>query len=120
TACLIMDPYGKILGMIGGNTKEENRGFNRATQALRQPGSTIKPISPYLQAFDMDLINWSTTYYDKPVKKIMEKGELREWPKNYNLRYDSGPMTVQYALMVSKNTVPAQIIDIIGTQGAYD
>lgn len=122
TACVIMDPFGKILGMMGGNEKDRDRAFNRATQALRQPGSTIKPISAYLQAFDMDLINWSSIYYDKPVKNIKDDitGEDRPWPKNYNLVYDDGPMTVQYALMVSKNTVPAQIIDTIGPQVAYD
>ena len=56
TAAIVIAPDGSVKGMIGGNEKTSNRLFNRATQSHRHPGSTMKPISAYLNAFERDLI----------------------------------------------------------------
>lgn len=118
TAFIIIAPDGSVKGMIGGNKKTVNRGFNRATMAVRHPGSTIKPISAYLNAFEQDLITWSTTFEDSPIT-IVEDGQTREWPMNYTNTYTRAPMTVQYALQQSVNTIPAKLVNIMTPQVCY-
>ena len=119
TAAIVIAPDGSVKGMIGGNEKTSNRLFNRATQSQRHPGSTMKPISAYLNAFERDLITWSTTFVDEPLT-LTENGETFEWPVNYTNNYTHEPMTVQYAVQQSINTVPAQIVNILTTQVCYD
>ena len=82
TAAIVIAPDGSVKGMIGGNEKTSNRLFNRATQSQRHPGSAMKPISAYLNAFERDLITWSTTFVDEPLT-LTENGETFEWPVNY-------------------------------------
>ena len=119
TAAIVIAPDGSVKGMIGGNEKTSNRLFNRATQAQRHPGSAMKPISAYLNAFERDLITWSTTFVDEPLT-LTENGETFEWPVNYTNSYTHEPMTVQYAVQQSLNTVPAQIVNILTPQVCYD
>ena len=119
TAAIVIAPNGSVKGMIGGNEKTSNRLFNRATQSQRHPGSTMKPISAYLNAFERDLITWSTTFVDEPLT-LTENGETFEWPVNYTNSYTHEPMTVQYAVQQSINTVPAQIVNILTPQVCYD
>ena len=119
TAAIVIAPDGSVKGMIGGNEKTSNRLFNRATQSQRHPGSTMKPISAYLNAFERDLITWSTTFVDEPLT-LTENGETFEWPVNYTNSYTHEPMTVQYAVQQSLNTVPAQIVNILTPQVCYD
>lgn len=119
TAAIVIAPNGSVKGMIGGNEKTSNRLFNRATQSQRHPGSTMKPISAYLNAFERDLITWSTTFVDEPLT-LTENGETFEWPVNYTNNYTHEPMTVQYAVQQSINTVPAQIVNILTPQVCYD
>ena len=119
TAAVVIAPDGSVKGMIGGNEKTSNRLFNRATQSQRHPGSTMKPISAYLNAFERDLITWSTTFVDEPLT-LTENGETFEWPVNYTNSYTHEPMTVQYAVQQSTNTVPAQIVNILTPQVCYD
>ena len=49
-----------------------------------------------------------------------ENGETFEWPQNYSETYTHAPMTVQYAIQQSINTVPAQIVNILTPQVCYD
>ena len=119
TAAIVIAPDGSVKGMIGGNEKTSNRLFNRATQSQRHPGSTMKPISAYLNAIERDLVTWSTTFIDEPLT-LTENGETFEWPQNYSETYTHAPMTVQYAIQQSINTVPAQIVNILTPQVCYD
>lgn len=119
TAAIVIAPDGSVKGMIGGNEKTSNRLFNRAAQSQRHPGSAMKPISAYLNAFERDLITWSTTFVDEPLT-LTENGETFEWPVNYTNSYTHEPMTVQYAVQQSTNTVPAQIVNILTPQVCYD
>ena len=50
TAAITIAPTGQILGIIGGNEKTTARGWTNATMTVRHPGSSIKPISAYVQA----------------------------------------------------------------------
>ena len=51
---------------------------------------------------------------------MTENGETFEWPVNYTNNYTHEPMTVQYAVQQSINTVPAQIVNILTPQVCYD
>ncbi len=110
----VMDYNGHVKGLVGGiGQKEGNRGFNRATDAKRQPGSTMKPISAYAPAIEQDLIHYSSIVND--VKTYYGK-----WtPVNWYLSY-WGNITVQYALERSVNTIPVYLVNKMTPQVSYD
>ena len=103
----IMDYAGRVVAIVGGaGEKTSNRQLNRATSSWRQPGSTIKPISTYAPAIDLDLINYSSKVLDYA---IWVNGEL--WPHNVDKSLGSNSkVTVQYAIQKSLNTVPTRLI----------
>ena len=116
SAMTIMDYSGRVLGIIGGTgPKTENRGLNRATSA-RQPGSAIKPITVYAPAINEKKITYSTKVQNYGFKY---NGKL--WPHNYG--GDPGSpgsyITVQRAVAVSYNTVPAQLVRQLGINTSY-
>ena len=104
---LVMDPYnGNILAMVGGtNYKKSN--FNRATQAFRQPGSSIKPFI-YASALENKLYLPNTLILDSSV--LLEQGpNLPIWvPKNYSDK-SHGEMTFRRALENSNNLITLKI-----------
>ncbi len=111
----IMDPYtGEIKGLVGGvGKKSGNLVLNRATQTLRQPGSTIKPIGVYAPAFEKGIINPADIYQDKAIS-------YGEWtPRNYDHKYN-GNVSVRTALRRSLNTIPVQILNEMGADYSYD
>lgn len=109
SAMVIQDLHGNIKGLVGGvGKKEGNRIFNRATQATRSPGSTIKPLSIYGPAFEQDIIHWSYIMDDNPVINLTNADAKPNWPNNYNFQYQ-GPMTIIDAIRVSKNTIPVRL-----------
>lgn len=114
----IMDYNGRVVAIVGqAGEKEGNRVLNRAADSPRPPGSTIKPLSSYAPAIELDEITWSTYVRDSAITL---KGD--KWPKNYSGDYGSGSnTTVQIALAKSLNTVPARIcVNMLGTETAYD
>ena len=117
TAAITIAPTGQVLGIIGGNEKTTARGWNNATMSVRHPGSAIKPISAYLQAFESDLVTWSSLWDDNPMPDYFGPGE--PGPKNYTGVY-LGPITIQYALQQSINTVPVKLIQTIGPERSYN
>lgn len=117
TAAITIAPNGQVLGIIGGNEKTTARGWNNATMSVRHPGSSIKPISAYLQAFESDLVTWSSLWDDHPIPDYF--GKDQPGPKNYTNNY-LGAMTIQYALQQSVNTIPVKLIQIIGPERSYN
>lgn len=121
-AMAIMNYQGRVLGIVGGTGKKKGAlEFNRAVQAKRSPGSTIKPISVYAPALEKSLTDdkcdfyWSKMIPDKPLKKINGKW----WPKNESNSYSYGNITLQYGLAKSRNTTSAQTLDGIGVDYSY-
>lgn len=115
SSMVIMDPYtGEVKGISGGvGTKKGDFVLNRATMSPRQPGSSIKPISVYAPAMEEGLITPMTVYEDKAVT-------YGNWsPVNYYSGF-RGPMTVQYAVQISANTVPVQILEKLGVDKSYN
>ncbi len=116
-AFTIMDYKGRVLGLSGGigekTTNLGHSGFNRATDAIRQPGSTMKPISAYAPAIEDGMINYSSIVNDVATR-------YNGWtPKNWYNSY-RGAVTTQYALEISINTIPVYLVDKLGTQTCYD
>ncbi|MEM8839721.1 MAG: penicillin-binding transpeptidase domain-containing protein, partial [Pseudomonadota bacterium] len=99
-ATVIMTPEGFVRAMVGGRDYGESQ-FNRATDALRSPGSTFKGFV-YATAMESGFTPRSVVR-DAPVY-------IGNWsPKNYSLSY-SGPVTLTQALVRSINTVPVRLM----------
>ncbi len=114
----ILDYEGNIKGLVGGiGEKTSNRGLNRATMSVRQPGSTIKPLAAYAPAIEHDLITYSSIMEDKAT--VYYEGKEYEWtPTNWYDGY-KGNMLMEYALRRSVNTIPVQLIDLLTPQRAF-
>ncbi|MEK4041562.1 transglycosylase domain-containing protein [Paenibacillus sp. FSL L8-0493] len=97
---LIDNKTGAILGMIEGRDFNIEQ-MNYATQMIRQPGSTMKPISAYLPALDAGLIQPAGIVDDAPII-LKDGGKGFHIPKNANNRYQ-GLVTARYALNKSLN-----------------
>lgn len=110
----IMDYKGNVLGLVGGiGNKTSNRGLNRATNAIRQPGSTIKPLSAYAPAIEQNIITYSTKLNDTATN-------YNGWkPVNWYGSY-WGNVTVEYALERSINTIPVYLVNKMTPQLSYD
>ena len=109
-AIVIMNPHtGQVYAMVGGFSYARSK-FNRATQAFRQPGSTVKPFI-YLTAFEQGY-HPASSILDAPV--VMEKGDGSLWrPENYNNTF-TGEMTVRRALEQSKNNPAVRMANMVG------
>ena len=119
---VICDYDGNVRALVGGRgEKTVARGFNRATQAVRGFGSTIKPLSIYAPAMEQNLINWSTIMTDKAVMQVKDEktGNMRSYHKNYNGKYE-GAMPIIEALKVSKNTIPVELCNNMTPEYCYD
>ncbi len=100
---------GEIKAMVGGYAFQKSK-FNRAIQALRQTGSTFKPII-YTAALEHGF-SAATIVQDEPFSYIDEwTGQLWE-PHNHKGDY-LGPLTVRRALELSRNVVTARILQAI-------
>jgi penicillin-binding protein 1A len=103
-AVVVMDRAGAVRAMVGGRTYVAG-GFNRATQAVRQPGSTVKPFV-YAAAFARGL-SPDTVMEDAPVS-------IGGWsPRNSDDRF-RGPVTLRTALTHSINTVAVRLGQTLG------
>ncbi len=117
SAFTIMDQHtGNIVAITGGRGEKEPLGFNRATMAARQPGSSIKPLSAYSVAIEKGLINYSSVIDDTPFR--VEAGGTT-WPNNHDNIYE-GLVTVAHSVRNSKNTIAVKVVDMLGTKTSYD
>ncbi len=111
-AMVVLDPHtGRVFAMVGGFSYNRSK-FNRATQAYRQPGSTIKPFV-YLTALEHGYTP-STVILDAPV--VLEKADGELWrPENYDNAF-AGEITLRRALEKSKNNPTIRIAKDIGVK----
>ncbi len=107
-AFVALDPRnGHILAMIGGRNFEESE-FNRATQAVRQPGSCFKPIL-YTAAIDNGFMPFYTKL-NQPVTVENMDGQGKRWtPRNYDHSV-GGETPLREALRRSLNLVSVRLI----------
>ncbi len=107
---------GSVKAMVGGSDFWENQ-FNRATQALRQPGSAFKPFV-YLTAIESGMTA-GDVILDAPISfKGARHGQL--WtPKNYDGEYH-GIVTLKTALAKSLNAATVRLADRVGVDSIIE
>ena len=118
SAIVVVDPQGNVsalAGKMGEKTAEDTRGYNMASRALRQPGSSIKPLAVYAPALEMGLITPYSVFEDSPP--MIYNGEA--WPVNVNHRY-TGQMTVSNAVTNSTNTVAVRVLQQVRPEVAFE
>ena len=110
-AMVVMDPHtGRVLAMVGGFSFDQSQ-FNRATQALRQPGSSFKPIV-YAAALDNGYTP-STIVMDAPIEIDMGAGGGIWRPENYGGKF-FGPSTLRFGLEQSRNVMTVRLAQDLG------
>ena len=108
---VVMDPYtGRVLALSGGFSFK-NSEFNRASQALRQPGSAFKPFV-YALALE-NKYTPSSLVLDAPL--VLDQGvDLKKWkPENYGKKF-YGPSTLRVGLEKSRNLMTVRIAQNLG------
>jgi penicillin-binding protein 1A len=108
---IVEDPWtGRVLAMVGGFSYDQSQ-FNRATQALRQPGSSFKPIV-YAAALDNGYTP-SSLILDAPIEIDQGPG-LGTWkPENYEHDF-FGPSTLRFGVEHSRNVMTVRLAQDIG------
>lgn len=101
---------GHVLAMVGGFSFQRSK-FNRATQALRQIGSTFKPIL-YTAAIDRGLTP-ATVLVDAPQAFDAGAGQPPYTPRNYDGKFE-GPLTLRTALERSRNIPAVLVMQMLG------
>ncbi len=108
---IAMDPHtGRVLAMVGGFSYEISE-FNRATQALRQPGSAFKPFV-YLKALEKGYTP-ATLVLDAPF--VLDQGHgLGKWrPSNYTKEF-YGPTPLRIGIEKSRNLMTVRLANQLG------
>lgn len=101
---------GEIAAVTGGRTYDVSRGLNRATQARRQPGSAIKPVSTYAAA--VDACGYLPSSMIEDVQREFTGGYM---PGNAGGK-TYGTVTLREALSRSLNIATVDLADLIGIQ----
>ncbi len=105
---------GNILAMVGGRDFADSK-FNRMTQAMRQPGSSFKPIV-YSTAVQNGL-SMDRTFQDHAFQVTLGPNQDPWVPRNFEQTYSNEMMTVRQGLLESKNTIAVQVGLTLGPQG---
>jgi len=124
-ASISIDPTnGQVLAMVGSRgyfSDKTDGAFNVVTQALRQPGSSIKPVT-YLAGIKKGMTA-ATLIMDTPVTFPGGAGQKDYNPQNYNGKFN-GPMSLRNALGNSINTTAVKTLANVGVKNmlslAYD
>ena len=109
---IIENGTGEIKAVMGGRSEKVRRGPNRATQSLRQPGSTIKPLAAYAPALDNGY-TVGTVIDDAPVAYGNYK------PRNYSNNF-KGLVTLREGIKHSTNVVAVKIVQDIGIERSLE
>jgi penicillin-binding protein 1A len=110
-AIAAMDPWtGRVLALVGGFSFDDSQ-FNRATQALRQPGSSFKPFV-YSAAVDNGYTP-SSVVMDAPIEIDQGAGQGIWRPENYSRQF-YGPQTLRFGLEQSRNVMTVRLAQDVG------
>src|ERR1700730_15352004 len=114
-ALLAVDnPTGEIKAMVGGYSFGESK-FNRATQAMRQTGSSFK-VYVYAEALSQGSSPFDTVV-DEPVS--FRSGGQEYSPHNYDAKFE-GRITLRRALADSRNIPAVRLLDRVGIENVID
>ena len=116
SAIVIVDNNtGDIVAMAGGvGDEKEHFGFNRATQAKLQSGSSIKPLTVYAPGFQQGTISPATVVKDLPMEY-----KSGPWPKNDNRKYQYA-RTIYSGVTSSVNAIAANTVKMIGDTYSFN
>ncbi|MCD7034722.1 PBP1A family penicillin-binding protein [Metabacillus sp. GX 13764] len=118
TGLLSLDPAtGEVKAMVGGRSYEESP-FNRATQAERQPGSTMKPLL-YYSAITHGFTP-STMMKSEPTDFEYDNGKSTYEPGNYNGYFANAPISLAQAIAVSDNIYAVKTHLFLGMETLID
>jgi penicillin-binding protein 1A len=107
-----LDPQtGRVFAMVGGFSFDQSQ-FNRATQALRQPGSSFKPLV-YAAALDNGYKPTSIVL-DAPIEIDQGPGKEVWQPKNYDGTSSFGPSTLRLGIEKSRNQMTVRLAQDMG------
>ena len=110
----IDNPTGEVKAMVGGYDFDQSK-FNRATQAVRQTGSSFK-VYVYATALEQGASPFDTIV-DEPV--TFRSGGQNYSPKNYDMKFE-GRITLRRALADSRNVPAVRLIEHVGVQNTID
>jgi len=109
-ALVAMDPHtGRVLSLVGGFSYGKSQ-FNRAVQAMRQPGSSFKPIV-YAAALDNGYTP-ASVILDAPIEFTQPDGKVWK-PKNYANEF-YGPSTLRRGIELSRNVMTVRLAADLG------
>jgi penicillin-binding protein 1A len=116
-ALVALDPHtGRVLAMVGGFSFDDSE-FNRANQAMRQPGSAFKPIV-YLAGLDSGFTP-STLILDAPFVIDQGQGQGKWKPANYTRKF-YGPTPMRVGIEKSRNLMTVRLAQTIGMDKVAD
>ncbi len=116
-ALLAMDPHtGRVLAIMGGYVDTPNQ-FNRATQAMRQPGSTMKTFG-YIAALENGMTP-ASVIMDEEISLNQGFALPPYRPSNYSGQY-YGPTTLRIGLEQSRNVTTVRMADQVGLDKVVD
>jgi len=116
-AFVAIDPHtGRVLAMMGGYVDAPNQ-FNRAIQAMRQPGSTLKTFG-YIAALENGMTP-ATVIMDEEITLNQGSGLPPYKPSNYSGQF-YGPTTLRTGLETSRNVTTVRMADQIGLDKVVD
>ena len=116
-AIVAVEPYsGRVLALVGGYSYSLSK-FNRATQAMRQPGSAFKPFV-YATALENGYTPASQVL-DAPIELRGASADETWKPRNYEDKY-YGMLTLRKGLELSRNTMTVRLAQAIGMQKIRD
>lgn len=114
---IALDPHtGRVLAMSGGYVDAPNQ-FNRATQAMRQPGSTMKTFG-YIAALENDMTP-ASVIMDEEITLNQGIGLPPYQPTNYSGDF-YGPTTLRIGLEQSRNVTTVRMADQVGLDKVVD
>ncbi|MDE6182559.1 MAG: PBP1A family penicillin-binding protein [Eubacteriales bacterium] len=112
---VIMDYRNGYVRAIAGGRDEKlvNRGFNRATNSVRQPGSVFKVLAVFAPGIDMGVLTPATVIDDAPFTK--GKYSPKNWYSGYR-----GLSTIRDGIRDSMNVVSVKAMDQVGVENCYE
>ncbi len=118
----MVDYDGRVIATVGSSQEKEGPlDWDRASQSVLQPGSSIKAIIPYPMALDSGTYNYSSVVTDQPIEKWKTDG-YGGWiagpPNAYSGYFNY--VTMPEALSWSSNAAAVQTMELIGTKDAFN
>ncbi len=116
SAIVVINPKtGAVVGMRGElGEKQGSLTLNRATDAPRQPGSSIKPVSVYAPGFELKRFTPNTVFVDEPY--TAPNGHVFRNSNGEN----AGPISVRSAIAASSNIIAVKALEKLGIENSYN